>query len=143
MANLTTYDPDDVSAVFAGIPIAGYADGTFVEIEQDEDDFSLTVGSDGEACRAKTNNRAASMTVTLLQSSATNDLLSAKRNADILTPSGDGIGAFMVKDNSGTTVCNAQKAWIVKPPAVVYSRGVEARAWTFKTDSMDWFVGGN
>jgi hypothetical protein len=141
--SLTTYDPDDVSVVALGIPITGYADGTFISIEQNEDDFSLMVGSDGDACRAKSNNRSARMTITLLQSSAANDLLSGVRALDILTPSGDGIGPFIVKDNSGRTLCAAEKAWITKPPSTTFSREVEAREWVLETDTMVWFVGGN
>ena len=139
---LTTYGPEEGALIF-GAPITGYADGTFISIEQNEDDFTLTVGADGDACRAKTNNKSARMTITLLQSSASNDALSVIRGLDITTPSGDGILPFIWKDLSGRTFCVAEKAWIVKPPTVVYSRGVEAREWVLETDAMLWNVGGN
>lgn len=138
-----TYDPDDVAQVFFGIPISGYADGTFISIEFNEESFSLSVGVDKEACRAKTNNDSARVTFTLMQSSICNDLLSAVHAVDKLSPSGDGIGPYLMKDNSGRTVNAAETAWIVKPPTQAYSREVESREWVLETDDMKAFVGGN
>lgn len=140
---LRTYDPAAVSVIFAGIPISGYADGTFVSVEQSEDSFALTVGTDGDACRSKTNNRSARVTLTLLQSSQVNDLLSAVHNLDRLSPNGDGIAPFLMKDNTGTTICAAEKAYIVKPATVSYGREVESREWVIETDAMVFHVGGN
>lgn len=140
---LSTYDPDDVTLVFFGIPISGYADGTFVSVEFNEDSFTLAVGTDGDACRAKTSNGSGRATLTLMQSSKTNDALSAVHALDILTPSGDGIGPFLMKDNSGTTLYAAEKAWIVKPPTTVFSREVESREWILESDKMVAHVGGN
>ena len=54
---VSTYNPDEVAIVFAGIPISGFADGTFLSVEQNEDSFTMQVGTDGEACRSKSNNR--------------------------------------------------------------------------------------
>jgi hypothetical protein len=139
---LRTFDPNQVSVIFGGI-IGGYADGTFISIEQDEDDFGLVIGTDGEGCRSRSNNRSATITLTLGQWSASNQALSAIRNADILTPGGDGILPFVMKDNSGTTICSAEKAWIQKPPAVTYGREPESREWVLRTDNMIWNVGGN
>lgn len=141
--SLKTYDPNDVSVVAFGIPITGYADGTFVSVEFNEDSFSLTVGTDGDACRAKTSNKSARMTITLLQSSLANDLLSAVHALDILTPSGDGIGPFLMKDNSGRTLFAAEKCWITKMPTTTFSREAESREWVLETDAMIAFAGGN
>ena len=145
---LGRYDPKAVNAVFAGIPITGYADGTFITVEQNNDSFSLTVGAAGEGCRAKSNDKSARITFTLLQSSVTNALLSAKHNADLLDPLGVvAVGPFMMKDNSGTppnnTIVSAATAWIVKPANVSYGKEVETREWIIETDNAEIFVGGN
>jgi hypothetical protein len=139
---LRTFDPNQVSVIFGGI-IGGYADGTFISVEQNEDSFGLVVGTDGEGCRSRSNNRSARVTITLGQWSASNQALSAIHNADILTPGGDGILPFILKDNSGTTICSAEKAWITKPPSVSYGRDPESREWVLETDNMIWNVGGN
>ena len=140
---LRTYDPDDVTLVAFGIPISGFADGTFVSVEFNEDSFTLAVGTDGDACRSKTSNKSAKMTMTLMQSSWTNDLLSAVHASDILTPSGDGIGPFLMKDNSGRTLFAAEKCWITKMPTTTFSREVESREWVLETDAMVAHAGGN
>jgi hypothetical protein len=114
-----------------------------VSVEQNEDSFSLAVGTDGDACRAKTNNRSARITLTLLQSSLSNDLLSAVHNLDILSPNGDGIGPFLMKDNSGRSLFAAEKAWIVKPPTSAFAREAESREWVIETDNLVQQVGGN
>ncbi len=140
---LYTFDAKSVGVIFGGAPLSGFADGTFVSIEQNEDSFSLQVGTDGDACRSKSNNQSARVTVTLQQSSASNDVLSALFNTDILSPSGDGIFPLMVKDNTGRSILAAEKAWIVKPPTSTFAREAENREWVFETDAMIHNVGGN
>jgi hypothetical protein len=140
---LRTYDAAQVAMVFAGIPLSGLADGTFVTIEQNSDSFALVVGADGEACRSKTNNRSGKVTFRLLQSSQANDLLSALHNVDIDSPSGDGIGPLLVKDNSGRTLVTAEKAWIMKQPSAAFARDTETREWVIETDRLAGFHGGN
>jgi len=139
----TNYDPAKLIQVLAGIPITGYADGTFVTVVRNEDSFTLRVGATGEACRARSNNKSARITFTLLQSSATNDLLSGLSNLDEMSPGGDGIGPYSLNDLFGSTKLIAEKAWIVKPADVTYSQDVETREWTIETDSLTGNVGGN
>jgi len=137
------YDPKGIIAIFSGIPIQGFAAGTFLSVEQNEDSFALTVGADGEGCRSKTNNRSAKATFTLMQSSLTNDLLSALHNVDLNSPLGDGIGPLLIKDISGTTLIAAEKAWIVRQANSTYSRDPESREWVIETDYAVVNVGGN
>lgn len=143
MGDVKTYDPASVSIVAFGIPISGYADGSFVSVERNEDSFTLQVGTDGESCRSKSNNKSGRVTVTLLQSSISNDLLSAQLALDELSPNGDGIGPFLMKDNSGRSLFAAEKAWIVKPPAAAFSRESESREWVIESADLVPFTGGN
>lgn len=138
-----TYSADEVIVTFGAVILGGFADGSFITVEQNEDSFSLVVGSDGDACRSKSNNRSSRITATLLQSSAVNDLLSAIHNIDINSANGDGINPILVKDKTGRTLHTAEKAWIVKPPSTVFAREPENREWVFETDNMLHFVGGN
>lgn len=138
------YDPDQVTIVFGATIIgSGWADGTFVSVEQDEDAFSLYVGTDGEGTRAKSNNASATITFTLAQSALANDLLSAQYNLDLLTPGGVGVVPLLVKDGSGRSLFAAESAWIQKPPRAEYGREVGTREWTIRTDSLVQFHGGN
>jgi hypothetical protein len=139
---LKKYDPKLVTVIFGG-PLTGFADGTFVNVSYNDDLFTLVIGADGEACRAKTNNLSARVAVTLLQSSASNVFLSAALNTDLNSPLGDGILPFFLKDLSGTTLMSAENAWIVKPADVENAREPGSREWTIETDNMQFLVGGN
>lgn len=137
------YDPASVVLVFSGIPVSGYADGTFVSVDFNEDAFTLQVGTDGEACRSKSNNRSGRVTFTLGQWSMSNDLLSAVANLDLSTPNGDGIGPLLVKDFTGRSLYAAEKAWIVKMPTAEFGREATSREWIIETDFLVAFCGGN
>jgi len=135
------YDPAEVTITFAGIIVEGYADGTFITAARNNPSFSLKVGASGEGARAKSNDRSGTVTLTLLQSSASNDLLSAQAALD--EASGDGIGSLLIKDLSGTTLCSAETAWIQKPADVEYAKEISDRQWVLETDILNIFAGGN
>lgn len=134
---LKIYGPDQVSIVFNGIVISsGLADGTFVKIEQDEDTFSMVVGTDGEATRSKSNNRGHTISFFLMQTADANDLLSAMHTLDLTSAGGAGVGPLAVKDGSGRAIYLAEKAWIQKPPAVEFGREAASREWTLRTNNL-------
>lgn len=139
---LYNYDPKAVNIVW-GIPFSGFADGTFLRVEFNEDAFSLSVGSDKDATRARVNNDSGRFTVTLKQASLTNQFLSFAHEADKASPTGDGIQPMMVKDNSGTSLHTAEFCWIVKSAPAEYAREPGAREWIFETDIMINNVGNN
>ncbi len=140
---LRTYDPKLVLITLGAIPISGTADGTFLNIEQAEDAFSMQVGSDGEATRTRSNNNSATITVTLMQSSASNDLLSTLHNLDLALPNGAGCAPLLVKDLSGRALFVAEKCWIVRAPSAEFGREAAAREWQLMTDDLKRFDGGN
>lgn len=138
------YDADEVSASLGGIPLnKGTADGEFLRISMETDAFTDVVGTDGEVTRSKSNDRRATVEVILMQTSDTNDLLSALHVADLNAPGGVGIGSFLVRDRQGRAVFQADKAWISKEPDVVYDRGATARSWMLRVAHLRSFHGGN
>lgn len=137
-------NPDKVSISFGTYSIDGIADGTFISVERNADSFNLSVGADGEGARVKTNNRSGRVRVTLMQTSASNDILSGLMNADEL--SGSSQLPLLIKDNSpnGRTIISAEKAWIVRPTVVEYSNEATTGEWIFETDVLVMVnIGGN
>lgn len=130
----TTYDPAFVVASFLGIPISGYADGTFIGVERNNESFTLMVGAGGEAARARSRNSSGKFTFTLMSTSPVNDLLSAAWHADELL--GTGVGPCIVKDLSGATLCLANNAWIQKAPKVEYGKEISTREWVIECESV-------
>lgn len=140
---MRVYDPDQVTVSFAGILVQGYADGEFVRIEQESDDFSDVVGTDGEVSRSKTNDRRATVTFVLMQTSESNDLLSAVSNLDRSLPNGLGVGALYIRDRQGSALYRAASAWISKPPNVSFDRTATSREWTIRCEKLERLDGGN
>ena len=135
-----TYDPLLVLVSFKGIPISGYADGTFVKSERNEALFTQKVGAAGEVARARSRNMTGKITLTLLASSPINDLLSACYMLDEATNLG--FGSFFIKELGGTTVAMAPCAYIEKLPSVEYAKEVGQREWVFLCDQLIENVGG-
>jgi hypothetical protein len=136
------YSADEVDVLIAGVPVTGFADGEFITIEFPES-FTLQKGSDGDNTRSRTNDTTARVTIKLMQSSPSNDILSALYNADRLARNGAGVGAFMVKDNQGRSLYVAPACWIVKHPDVSFDREAQPREWVIDVSDIQPFTGGN
>jgi hypothetical protein len=137
------YDPDQVVIYFAGVLVQGFADGEFITTEQLADAFTDVVGSDGEVARSKSNDRRATVTIKLLQSSASNALLSAVHKSDLNTPNGAGVGTFLMQDLQGGTIVKSDQAWIVKYPDGSMDRSAKSREWQIRLATVDRAEGGN
>lgn len=135
-----TYDPAYIVCSVLGIPISGYADGTFVKAERSEDAFKTHVGAGGEVARARSRNMTGKVTFTLLATSPVNDLLSAASHLDELT--GQGVGRVFIKDVNGTTLVLGANSWIVKPAAVEFGKEVTNREWVVECSYLYLHSGG-
>lgn len=130
MADTKVYDPDQVSVMICGIPVVGgFADGSMVEIDQDEDSFITVVGTLGDVTRSKKLNKVTTITLRTMQSANINAALSALHALDENAANGAGIGPSEIKDLSGTSAYFFAKSWIAKPPKAVFSGQDEAREW--------------
>lgn len=136
-----TYDPKQVSVIVGGQIGQGFADGTFVKVERNDPAFNLKVGVDGEGTRAKSNNKSGKVTITLMQSSSFNDVLSGFAAADELANAG--VVPVLVKDNSGRSLFACATAWVQKYPDSEFAKEVGTRTWVLETDDIEIFVGGN
>ncbi len=137
-----TYSPKKVTISWlpAGI-ITGYADGSFIKVSRRTDTVSLIVGSDGGAARSMLSDKSGEITISLLQTSPSNDLLSAAAISDEL--SGAFYGPLFVKDLFGRSLYACANAWVRKIADGDYDREVGPRDWVFETDNLEMFHGGN
>lgn len=137
------YDPDQVTTSFALIPLKGFADGTFINVSRITEAFTSVVGSDGEVARSKSNDNRRRIELTLLQTSDSNDVLSALHTADLEAPNGAGVAPFTIKDG-GRFLLVAPVAWIVQSPDEEFGREATGRTWVFETDNdVKVFDGGS
>lgn len=136
-----TYDTKAISIIISGQIASGFADGTFLLVDFDEDAYLLQIGVDGEGARSKSNNNAGTFTITLQQTASFNLVLSAVAEADRLSNSG--IFPVLVNDNGGFSIHSAETAWIQKVAPSEYAREAGSREWVIRTDNMFHFPGGN
>lgn len=126
------YDPQEVNASLSGIPLSGFGEDTFIEITNESESFVDVAGVDGDVSRSKTGDRRATIKFTLMQTSESNDLLSALAELDENSPGGAGVGALSIKDNSGRALYEAPHAWIQKPPDASFGKQAGPRVWTVR-----------
>ena len=143
MSCLYNYDPQQVVITFAGLYInEGFADGEFLRLEMDSEQFTKKVGVYGCVSRSKTNNLMASATLILAQGSPFNALLSAVKQADDNIPNGAGVAPFQVSDLNGSTLHFAEHAWIEKWPDATFDRETTTREWVFGLAKLENFIAG-
>lgn len=141
MPDFKTYDPALITMSFAGILVQGFAEGTMISAERNENSFEETAGSQGDVTRVRTRNRTGLVTITLQAESPTNDLLSTLLALDEST--GAGVGPLQITNLIGTTAVESTFAWIKKPPTVEYGNEAGTREWIIACADLEMFVGGS
>lgn len=136
-----TYNPKKVIVTFNNQPLTGFTDGTFISAKRNKPSYVLVVGADGEVSRVASADRSGNIEVTLMQSSASNDILSAAVKLDELTDLGTGI--LMIKDLSGRTVLLGAEAWVEQPADAEFGQDKSERKWKILTGVLEMLVGGN
>jgi hypothetical protein len=137
---LKVYDPAQVVVIFGGHKVEGMAPSSRVKISFPEL-YNKVVGIDGEVARGKNNNRTSSVSIELLQTSSSNDVLMGFFIADDVAPNGAPL-PLMIKNINGTTLFVAAGAWIKKLPEVSYAAEVGANVWEIDCGETESFVGG-
>ena len=137
-----SYAADKVLVIVSGIPMSGFGPDTFVSIEPNADLSTMQVGADGEVARSIGTNKTCRITITLQQTSPSNDVLSGLMEADALT--GGNVFPVTVQDLRGRTVFMAPQAWLSKRPTMSFGAEVDVRAWELTTATpAAFFIGGN
>lgn len=137
-----TYDPAKVDVIFGTDILSGFGPDTKISVAYEEDSWVTTIGVNGEGTRSKSNNRSATITVTLMQSSDSNQFLSAIAEIDRLT--NGGALPLTIRDSSSQgTFHFAESAWIQKVPDAEYGIEIGTREWVFATDVLVSNLAGN
>lgn len=132
----THYNPAAIHVVFAGHFIDGYGDGTMISVTKAADDYSTKWGPSGKAVRTKLHNKGGTMTITLMQTSLSNDRLSEIRQHDYLVPNGGGVGSLTIQNIEGTDIHTAENAWIQSAPDLTFEGEAGTREWVIAFDKL-------
>lgn len=135
MSEVKVFNPARLSITLNGIPVEGYAAGTFIEIEPLADASSSVSGANGEVVRVIGTDARHEIRLTLMQTSSGNTLLNTLSRLDKVSCGGAPI-LFAMTDLCGLDVFIA-KSWIAKKPTRSYGVEVTDRVWTLHTGEPD------
>ena len=121
--------------------MTGFPDGEFISVERSSDTFEKSSGADGFVSRVKLNDTTGTMTLTLAQTSPSNDVLTGFAVVDELT--GAGVLPVSVTDLSGRSLIMSAFGWIRKMPKSSWDKSVGTREWVLDLANLVMFVGGN
>ena len=125
--SVSTYNPKKVTCALGRHIVTGYADDSFITIDDAGDGTSYVVGCDGEVARSIDPNNAKVLKLVVLQGSPTNTYLEnmLKKDKD------DGGGTFSVSINDivGGERFSASIAWATKRATWTRGKTNNNREW--------------
>lgn len=135
------YRPADMSVIIDGQIISGFAEGTFITVERDEDAYTYAPSTSGEGTRVKNANKAGKVTIVLNQSSPSNKVFSDALKAD--EQNNQGFFPILIRDNSGTDVHKSEAGYISKFPSTQYAKENSTREYVIQCENLEMALGGN
>lgn len=144
---LATFAPNDVTIVItqlsSGIShiCGGFSEDAIVTIDRNADTFTLYTGADDTNTRIYNANTSGMMTLTLQQTSSTNDVLMGLYEQD--RTSRTGLFSILVKDNSGRSQYFSEEAYVGVVPNSGFSNSMQTRDWVIHAPKLESILGGN
>ena len=120
--------------------ISGFAEDDQITLARDEDAYTKRVGVAGEVTRIKNTNRAGSVTVSLMQSSLSNDELSFLAELDEFA--NFGAVPLLLKDHNGRALVASPFCWVRRYPELQWKKDVAVWKWTLDTVTLSMYAGG-
>jgi hypothetical protein len=138
---IASYSPDGVNCLAFGIPLDGFADGTFITIGKDRVPFGSTETADGQVARLYTNSQTYTISLTLHRGSTSNDVLTKLWQLDEISQRGK--FPLFIKDLSGTDLFFSTNTWIEGIPNMVQSTNFDTRTWILRSSQAVINIGSN
>ena len=119
MSKTKTFNPKLVTVMYGGMVITGFAEGSMVKCEKNEDNVTPHVGVLGEVSRAINADNTGKITISLAGTSPFIGILARKAAANVIEP----ISVVDMNDN-GVNV-GGSEAWIIKAPPINLGKEIE------------------
>lgn len=131
-----TWSPAKVNMNWGGeLPIKGVADGTFVTAVRNSNNTTIKVGAQGDVLPTMIADKTGTITVTLLQTSETNRILSGIQA--LQDESGELYRAdFTIADGSGGMLCYAEACHIMTTPENALGAEDNNKVWVFFSENL-------
>ena len=128
---IKTYNSRQVLISLGTHAVTGYADDSFVTIDQKGDGVTSKTGCDGEVARAVDPNEQYTIKISVQQQSPTNKFLQSMYAQDKLN--GTGLFSVLIKDLTGNVQFSATSAWVLKQPSRTWGKDTNNREWEIET----------
>ena len=132
--DVLTYDPLKVTLVVGTVVIVGFAEGSMVEVERNEDAVAPYVGTQGEVAFAESADKTGTIKITLMQTSPSVSYLNtlAKQKGDDAA-----FPVSIVNMNTNGVSASGTKARVKKIAAEVYDKEVTEREFEIFVADLD------
>lgn len=130
------YSPTDVIMTFGGSVVEGWDKITTQRINES---FKIVEGIRGKNTRIRINNTAATVEITLSQTSPTNYIFSEIVRMD--EEYGTGRIEVMIKDIMTGEVFSSTEAFLERPSAYTFEEDISDRVWTMHCLSSNFSIG--
>lgn len=138
---MKTYKPEEISLIIDGHIVSGFAEGSIITVERDEDSFTFVPSTTGGGSRSKNANKAGKITFRLQQTSESNQVMSTLVKNDEDT--GEGVVSALVRDNSGNDKHGADEGYITRPAKAEYAKEISNPEWIYQAEELEMNLGGN
>ena len=132
--DVLTYDPLKVTLVVGSVAIVGFAEGSMIEVERNEDAITPYVGTQGEVAFAESADKTGTIKVTLMQTSPSVVYLNtlAKLKGDEAA-----FPVSIVNMNTNGVSSSGTKARVKKMASEVYDKEVTEREFEIFVADLD------
>lgn len=135
-----TYDPARVIATWGGVPLSGYAPGTMISVSRKADSATAVSGADGESAFVRSQDKTGSGTISFMNTSLGNTVLTA---AFVAWESTGATAPFTVTDlSTGSTLFSAQAA-IKKPAPFEFGTDMPVKVWEIEMLNVEILSAGS
>jgi hypothetical protein len=146
-SRVATLSPIDVTVVISqsGFThvVSGYAEDSNIMVERGSDNYDKYVGVDNKTSRVYKADKSGTITLTLAQTSVSNDVLNLLQQNDAAARNSSGLFSVTVKDGSGRSVYHSLEAWVSKTPNSQFGSSMNTREWVIQAAEMTSIIGGN
>lgn len=124
--------------------VGGFSSDASISIARENETWSKVVSPDGKfLTRIKNSDKSATITLPLISTSPSNDVLSAIANYDEANDNNDGMFSITIADKSGRSVYHSDQAFVGVPATQEFGVAESTREWAVMAGNLDSVVGGN
>lgn len=146
---LATFAPNNVFITIiqesTGInhTVSGFSEDSIVNIERVAETYTMYTGADNTSTRVYNASKSATLTLSLQQTSASNDVFSLLYQNDSAFPSSDGLFTISITDASGRSRYFSDDAYIGVVPNSAFANSMQTRDWVIHAHNLETTIGGN